>query len=246
MFSLSEKTALVTGATGGIGEAIARAFHAQGATVILHGRNEEKLEKLKSELGERAEIAPFDLSNLDGIEDFAKSVLEKTNQKIDILVNNAGLTQDGLAMRMTDDQWQKVIDVNLTAIFKLTRAFMMPMMKNRFGRIINMSSVVGAMGNAGQVNYAASKGGLIAMTKSLAMELGSRGITVNAIAPGFIQSRMTDKLPDTVKDSYIKQIPVKKFGSVQDIATSAVYLASDEANYITGQTLHINGGMLRV
>ncbi|MHA1550205.1 MAG: 3-oxoacyl-[acyl-carrier-protein] reductase [Alphaproteobacteria bacterium] len=246
MFSLSGKIALVTGATGGIGEAIARAYYAQGATVILHGRNEEKLKKLQSELGDRAEIAPFDLSNLGGIDDFAKSVLEKTNGKLDVLVNNAGLTQDGLAMRMTDEQWQKVIDVNLTAIFKLTRAFMIPMMKNRFGRIINMSSVVGTMGNAGQVNYAASKGGLIAMTKSLAMELGSRGITVNAIAPGFIQSRMTDGLPDAVKENYIKQIPVKKFGSVQDIATSAVYLASDEANYITGQTLHVNGGMLRV
>ncbi|MBN2675717.1 MAG: 3-oxoacyl-[acyl-carrier-protein] reductase [Alphaproteobacteria bacterium] len=246
MFNLAGKVALVTGATGGIGEAVARALHTQGATVILHGRNEEKLKKLQKDLGERAEVEAWDLGNLSGIEDFAKRVLEKIGGKLDILVNNAGLTKDGLMMRMSDEQWQQVIDVNLTAIFKLSRELMMPMMKQRSGRIINMSSVVGAMGNAGQVNYSASKGGLIAMTKSMAMEVGSRGITVNAIAPGFITSAMTDALPDSVKEEYMKQIPTKKFGQVSDVAAACVYLASDEANYMTGQTLHVNGGMLRV
>lgn len=246
MFNLAGKVALVTGATGGIGEAVARALHTQGATVILHGRNEEKLKKLQKDLGERAEVEAWDLGNLSGIEDFAKRVLEKIGGKLDILVNNAGLTKDGLMMRMSDEQWQQVIDVNLTAIFKLSRELMMSMMKQRSGRIINMSSVVGAMGNAGQVNYSASKGGLIAMTKSMAMEVGSRGITVNAIAPGFITSAMTDALPDSVKEEYMKQIPTKKFGQVSDVAAACVYLASDEANYMTGQTLHVNGGMLRV
>lgn len=246
MFDLTNKFALVTGATGGIGKEIAKVFHAQGATVILHGRNESKLEALKSELGDRAEVVACDLSNLASIDDFAKAVLEKTDGKLDILINNAGLTKDGLAMRMSDEQWQQVIDVNLTAIFKLTRAFIPTMMKQRYGRIINMSSVVGAMGNAGQANYTASKGGLIALTKTLAMELGSRGLTVNAIAPGFIQSAMTDELPEKVKDAYIAQIPAKRFGSAADVAASALYLASDEASYVTGQTIHVNGGMLRV
>ncbi len=246
MFDLKNKVALVTGATGGIGKSIAQLLHSQGATVILHGRNEEKLEALKNELGERAEFVAHDLADLKGIDDFAKKVLEKTDGKLDILVNNAGLTKDGLAMRMSDENWQSVIDVNLTAIFKITRAFIPTMMKQRFGRIINMSSVVGQVGNAGQVNYCASKGGLIAMTKTLAMELGSRGITVNAIAPGFIKSAMTDGLSDKIKDMYIAQIPVKKFGEVSDIASATLYLASDEANYITGQTLHINGGMARI
>ncbi len=246
MFNLQNKIALVTGATGGIGKAIAQTLHSQGATVILHGRNEEKLQALKNELGERAEFVSHDLADLKGIDDFAKKVLEKTDGKLDILVNNAGLTKDGLAMRMSDENWQAVIDVNLTAIFKLTRAMIPTMMKQRFGRVINISSVVAQMGNAGQVNYCASKGGLIAMTKTLAMELGSRGITVNAIAPGFIKNAMTDVLPEKLKDNYLAQIPVKKFGESSDVASGALYLASDEANYMTGQTLHINGGMVRV
>ncbi|MBN1783867.1 MAG: 3-oxoacyl-[acyl-carrier-protein] reductase [Alphaproteobacteria bacterium] len=246
MFDLTGKIALVTGATGGIGKEIAKVFHAQGATVVLHGRNESKLEALKNELGDRAQIAACDLGDLKSIDAFANAVLEKTGGKLDILVNNAGLTRDGLAMRMSDEQWQEVIDVNLTAIFKLTRAFIPTMMKQRYGRIINMASVVGVMGNAGQANYTASKGGLIALTKTLAMELGSRGLTVNAIAPGFIESAMTDELPEKVKEAYIAQIPARRFGSSADIAASALYLASDEAGYVTGQTIHVNGGMLRI
>ncbi|MBN2779897.1 MAG: 3-oxoacyl-[acyl-carrier-protein] reductase [Alphaproteobacteria bacterium] len=246
MFDLTGKIALVTGATGGIGKEIAKVFHAQGATVVLHGRNESKLEALKNEPGDRAQIAACDLGDLKSIDAFANAVLEKTGGKLDILVNNAGLTRDGLAMRMSDEQWQEVIDVNLTAIFKLTRAFIPTMMKQRYGRIINMASVVGVMGNAGQANYTASKGGLIALTKTLAMELGSRGLTVNAIAPGFIESAMTDELPEKVKEAYIAQIPARRFGSSADIAASALYLASDEAGYVTGQTIHVNGGMLRI
>ncbi len=245
MFDLTGKTALITGATGGIGEEIATTFYNQGATVILTGRKQEILENLKNKLGERAFAIPADLSK----ENATKSLIEealKINGKIDILVNNAGLTRDTLMMRMKDEDWQTVIDVNLTASFKLTREVLSSMMKNRFGRIINITSVVGWMGNAGQANYCATKAGLTGMSKALASEVASRGITVNCIAPGFISTAMTDVLSDDIKSKMMEQIPVKRFGTTKDIANSAVFLASDEASYITGQTIHVNGGMLRV
>ncbi len=249
MFDLTGKFALITGATGGIGSAIAKTLYNQGATVVLSGRNQEALENLKNSISENGKgilLVPCDLSCLPDIDCFAKNVLNLTDGKLDILVNNAGLTKDTLMLRMTDEMWNSVIDVNLTANFKLTRAFLPSMMKARFGRIISVASVVGVAGNAGQVNYAASKGGLIAMSKSLAMEVASRGITVNTVAPGFIQTAMTDVLPDSVKEDIKKQIPSHILGTPQDIANSVVFLASDEASYITGQTLHVNGGMLRV
>ena len=245
MFDLTGKTALVTGATGGIGEMIATAFYKQGATVILTGRKVEVLEALKAKLGERAFAIPADLSK-DGATKALIDEALKVNGKIDILVNNAGLTRDGLAMRMKDEDWQAVIDVNLSATFKLSRDVIMPMMKNRFGRIINISSVVGVMGNAGQANYCASKAGLIGMSKAMATEVASRGITVNCIAPGFISTAMTDVLPEDVKAKMMEQIPTRRFGTTEDIASTAVFLASDESSYITGQTIHVNGGMLRV
>ena len=245
MFDLTGKVALVTGATGGIGEQVSKTLHAQGATVILTGRKKEVLEKLQSELGDRAFAIPMDLS-ADGA---TKTLVEeslKVAGKIDILVNNAGLTKDGLMMRMKDEDWQAVIDVNLTASFKLTRDVITPMMKNRFGRIINITSVVGWMGNAGQANYCATKAGLTGMSKALAAEVASRGITVNCIAPGFISTPMTDVLSDDIKAKMLEQIPVKRFGTTTDIANAIVFLASDESSYITGQTIHVNGGMLRV
>ncbi len=245
MFDLTGKVALVTGATGGIGEQVAKTLHAQGATVILTGRKKEVLEKLQSELGDRAFAIPMDLS-ADGA---TKTLVEeslKVAGKIDILVNNAGLTKDGLMMRMKDEDWQAVIDVNLTASFKLARDVITPMMKNRFGRIINITSVVGWMGNAGQANYCATKAGLTGMSKALAAEVASRGITVNCIAPGFISTPMTDVLSDDIKAKMLEQIPVKRFGTTTDIANAIVFLASDESSYITGQTIHVNGGMLRV
>ena len=245
MFDLTGKVALVTGATGGIGEQVSKTLHAQGATVILTGRKKEVLEKLQSELGDRAFAIPMDLS-ADGA---TKTLVEeslKVAGKIDILVNNAGLTKDGLMMRMKDEDWQAVIDVNLTASFKLTRDVITPMMKNRFGRIINSTSVVGWMGNAGQANYCATKAGLTGMSKALAAEVASRGITVNCIAPGFISTPMTDVLSDDIKAKMLEQIPVKRFGTTTDIANAIVFLASDESSYITGQTIHVNGGMLRV
>lgn len=245
MFDLTGKVALITGATGGIGEEIATTFYNQGATVILTGRKEEVLLNLKNKLGERAFAIPADLSK----EGATKSLIEealKVAGKIDILINNAGLTRDTLMMRMKDEDWQSVIDVNLTASFKLAREVLSPMMKNRFGRIINITSIVGWMGNAGQANYCATKAGLTGMSKALAMEVASRGITVNCIAPGFISTAMTDVLSDDIKAKMMEQIPVKRFGSTKDIADTAVFLASDEASYITGQTIHVNGGMLRV
>ena len=245
MFDLTGKVALITGATGGIGEEIATTFYNQGATVILTGRKEEVLLNLKNKLGERAFAIPADLSK----EGATKSLIEealKVAGKIDILINNAGLTRDTLMMRMKDEDWQSVIDVNLTASFRLAREVLSPMMKNRFGRIINITSVVGWMGNAGQANYCATKAGLTGMSKALAMEVASRGITVNCIAPGFISTAMTDVLSDDIKAKMMEQIPVKRFGSTKDIADTAVFLASDESSYITGQTIHVNGGMLRV
>ena len=250
MFDLTGKFALITGATGGIGSAIAKTFYNQGATIVISGRNQEVVDKFKeSNFGKdnnRVLISVCDLSNLNSIDDFAKTVLTLTGGKLDILVNNAGLTKDTLMLRMTDDMWNNVIDVNLTANFKLTRAFISTMMKSRFGRIISIASVVGVAGNPGQVNYSASKGGLIAMSKSLAAEVASRGITVNTVAPGFIQTAMTDVLPDSIKEEMKKQIPSHMFGTPQDVANAVLFLASNEASYITGQTIHVNGGMLRI
>ncbi len=245
MFDLNGKTALVTGATGGIGEAIAKTLYSQGASVILTGRKMDALEKLKNELGERAFVIAKDLSEQNATKELVEEALKFTG-KIDVLINNAGLTRDTLMMRMKDEDWQAVIDVNLTASFKLARDVISPMMKNKFGRIINITSIVGWMGNAGQANYVASKAGLTGMSKVLAAEVASRGITVNCVAPGFISTAMTDVLSDDIKNKMMDQIPVKRFGSVEDIASSVLFLASDEAAYITGQTIHVNGGMLRV
>lgn len=245
MFNLEGKTALVTGATGGIGGAIAKALHAQGATVGISGRNEEKLATLAGELGERVHVLPADLSAEGAAAELVKAADEAMGQ-IDILVNNAGLTRDGLSMRMSDEDWQTVIDVNMGATFKLARAVQRGMMKRRHGRIINIASVVGVTGNPGQCNYVASKAGMIGWSKAMAAEVASRGITVNCIAPGFIATAMTDALNDDQKEKINSTIPAGKMGTPDDIAAAAVYLASDEAGYKTGQTLHVNGGMARI
>jgi len=242
MFDLSGKNAIVTGASGGIGGAIARALHTSGATVTLSGTRVEALDALASDLGERVHVIPCNLSDPEGPAELLKQAVEAMGS-VDILVNNAGLTRDGLAMRMKDEDWQSVIDVNLTATFRLCRASLRGMMKQRSGRIINISSIVGATGNAGQVNYAASKAGLVGMSKALAQEVASRGITVNCVAPGFIVTAMTDALTDDQKSAITANIPASRLGDVDDISAGVVYLASDEASYITGQTLHINGGM---
>jgi 3-oxoacyl-[acyl-carrier protein] reductase len=246
MFNLSEKRALVTGASGGLGSAIARALYAQGATVALSGTKVEALEKLQGELGERAKVVPANLSDPAAPARLMQEAEAALGGGVDILVNNAGLTRDGLSMRMKDEDWQAVIDVNLTATFKLCRAAIKGMMGRRFGRIINISSVVGVTGNAGQANYAASKAGMIGLSKSLAQEVASRGITINCIAPGFIVSNMTDVLPESVKEKVLGAIPAGRMGEANDIASGVVYLSSNEASYITGQTLHINGGMAMI
>ena len=246
MFDLSQRTALVTGASGGIGGAIARAFHKNGATVALSGTRTEALEALAKELGgERVFVLQADLSSPDDVERLAKDA-EQAMGRIDILVNNAGLTKDGLILRMKDEDWSKTLDVNLTAAFRLCRAASKGMMKRRFGRILNMASIVAVTGNPGQTNYVSSKAGLIGLTKSLALEVASRGITVNAIAPGFIASPMTDALNDDQKNRLLERIPAGRMGDVADIGAAALYLASDEASYVTGQTLHVNGGMAMV
>jgi len=245
MFDLTGKTALVTGASGGIGGAIARALHAQGATVALSGTRREALEVVAAELGERTHIVVANLSDPPSVEQLAKDA-EAALGSLDILVNNAGLTRDGLVMRMKDDDWQSVLDVNLTAAFRLCRAAVRGMMKRRFGRIVNITSIVGVTGNPGQVNYAASKAGMIGMSKALAQEVASRGITVNCIAPGFITSAMTDALNDDQKAKLLTGIPLGRMGSVEEIAAAALYLASNEAAYVTGQTLHVNGGMAMI
>ncbi|MFO1189932.1 MAG: 3-oxoacyl-[acyl-carrier-protein] reductase [Alphaproteobacteria bacterium] len=245
MFNLSGKTAIVTGASGAIGGAIARAFHAQGASVVLSGTRREALDSLAAALGSRASVVACDLGDAAAIEGLAKAA-EGIGEGVSILVNNAGLTRDGLAMRMKDEDWQRVLDVNLTAAFRLTRACLRGMMKRRYGRVINITSIVGVTGNAGQANYAASKAGMIGMSKSLAAELASRNITVNCLAPGFIVSAMTDVLPDAQKERLTGQIPAGRLGTAEDIAAGAVYLASTEASYVTGQTLHINGGMAMI
>ena len=242
MFDLTGKTALVTGATGGIGGAIAKALHAQGATVGISGRNEEKLNTLASELGERVHILPADLSSSEAVADLVKRAGDAM-ERIDILVNNAGLTRDGLSMRMKDEDWQQVVDVNMTSTFRLAQAVQRGMMKNRFGRIINIASIVGVTGNPGQCNYVASKAGMIGWSKAMAAETASRGITVNCVAPGFIATAMTDVLNDDQKAVINAKIPAGKMGASNDIASAVVYLASDEANYVTGSTVHVNGGM---
>ena len=245
MFNLTGKTALVTGASGGIGGAIARALHAQGAAVALSGTRREALEAVAAELGERAHVVVANLSDPASVEQLPKDA-EAAMGSLDILVNNAGLTRDTLILRMKDDDWQSVIDVNLTAAFRLSRAVIKGMMKRRFGRIINITSIVGVTGNPGQVNYAASKAGLIGLSKSLAQEVASRGITVNCIAPGFVASAMTDELNDDQKTRLLAGIPVGRMGKAEEIASAAIYLASEEAAYVTGQTLHVNGGMAMI
>ncbi len=245
MFNLSGKNALVTGATGGIGGAVARALHAQGATVALSGTNLDKLNALKTELGERAHIAPANLSDDAAVASLVENA-ESLLGQLDILVNNAGLTRDTLAIRMKDEDFDEVIRVNLRAAFVLSRAALKGMMKRRNGRIISVASIVGITGNPGQANYAASKAGLIGMSKALAQEVAPRGVTINCIAPGFIATAMTDVLTDDQKTKMNERIPAGRMGSAADIAAAAVYLASDEAAYITGQTIHVNGGMAMI
>lgn len=245
MFDLTDKKAVVTGATGGIGAAIARALHKAGAIIVLSGRNEEKLKALASELGARAHVIPADLSSSEGVSDLAAKAAEAMGG-IDILVNNAGLTRDNLSMRLKDEDWQEVIDVNLTAPFRLAQSVQRGMMKGRWGRIINISSVVGVTGNPGQTNYCASKAGMIGWSKAMAAELASRNITVNCIAPGFIATAMTEALNEDQQAAINAKIPAGRMGSADDIAAAAVYLASDEAAYVTGQTIHVNGGMAMI
>lgn len=245
MFELNGRKALVTGATGGIGEAIARNLHAQGAIVGLHGTRKEKLDELAVELGERVFVFPANLSDREAVKALGARVEEEMGG-VDILVNNAGITRDGLFVRMSDEDWDAVLAVNLTAVFNLTKELTHPMMRRRFGRIINITSVVGVTGNPGQANYCATKAGIIGFSKSLAQEIASRNVTVNCIAPGFIESAMTDKLNDKQKDAIMSAIPMKRMGSAQEVAKAAVYLASDEASYVTGQTIHVNGGMAMI
>ena len=245
MFDLTGKTALVTGASGGIGGAIARALHAQGATVALSGTRREALEAVAAELKERVHVVVADLSDAASTEGLVKEA-EAALGMLDILVNNAGLTRDNLAMRMKDEEWQKVLDVNLTAGFRLARAAMRGMMKRRFGRIIGITSVVGVTGNPGQANYCAAKAGMIGMTKSLAAEVASRGITVNCVAPGFIESAMTDALNEKQREGIMGSIPAGRMGTGAEIASAVAYLSSVEAAYVNGQTLHVNGGMARI
>ncbi|WP_427792011.1 3-oxoacyl-[acyl-carrier-protein] reductase [Brevundimonas diminuta] len=246
MFNLSGKTALVTGATGGIGGAIARSLHAQGATVVLSGTREAVLADLAKELGERAFFAAANLSDAESVDGLVARAEEAAGAPLDILVANAGITKDGLLMRMKDEDFQSVLSINLESYFRLTRAAVKGMMKRRSGRIIGITSVVGVTGNPGQTNYSASKAGMIGFSKSLAQEVGSRGITVNCIAPGFIASPMTDVLNDQQREAILSKIPAGRLGGGDEIASAAVYLSSDEAAYVTGQTLHVNGGMAMI
>ncbi|MEY4965776.1 MAG: 3-oxoacyl-[acyl-carrier-protein] reductase [Pseudomonadota bacterium] len=246
MFDLTGKTALITGASGGIGGAIAKALHSQGAKVVLSGTRAEALEAVRAELGANAFIALANLSDIASVEALPKAAEEAAGAPIDILVNNAGITKDNLFMRMKDEEWDQVIAVNLTAAFRLSRAVLRGMMKKRWGRIIQITSVVAATGNPGQGNYAAAKAGLVGMTKSLAAEVASRNITVNAVAPGFIQTAMTDVLTDQQKEMISGRIPAGRMGLPQEIAAAVAYLASQEAAYVTGETIHINGGMAMI
>ncbi len=245
MFDLKGKGALVTGATGGIGGAIAKALHSQGASVAISGTNAEKLEKLSSELGERVYVLPCDLRDRPAVAELAATA-ETTLGQVDILVNNAGITHDNLFMRMKDEEWDDVLAVNLTSVFVLTRGILRGMMRRRYGRIVNIASISGVFGNPGQGNYAASKAGLVGMTKSLAREVSSRGITANCISPGFITTPMTDALTPKQVEAIAAAIPAQTFGKPEDIAAAVVFLASDEASYVTGETVHVNGGMIMV
>lgn len=245
MFDLSGRKALVTGASGGIGEEIAKILHAQGAIVGLHGTRVEKLEALANTLGERVQLFPANLADRTEV----KALGEKAEAElggVDILVNNAGITKDGLFVRMSDEDWDAVLEVNLTSVFRLTRELTHPMMRRRYGRIINITSVVGVTGNPGQANYCASKAGMIGFTKSLAQEIATRNVTVNCVAPGFIESAMTGKLNDKQKEAIMGAIPMKRMGTGAEVASAVAYLASSEAGYMTGQTLHVNGGMAMI
>jgi len=245
MFDLTGKIALVTGASGGIGGAIARRLHGQGATVVLSGTRAEALQALAGELGQRAQVVTCNLGDAAETDALIGKV-EAAAGQLDILVNNAGLTRDGLALRMKDDDWQQVLDVNLTAAFRLTRAALRGMMKRRWGRVVGITSIVGVTGNPGQANYAASKAGLIGMTKSLAQEVATRGITLNCVAPGMIETAMTDALNEQQRARILTAIPMQRLGNADEIASAVVYLASEEAAYVTGQTLHVNGGMAMI
>lgn len=245
MFDLTGKTAIVTGATGGIGAEISRTLHKQGATLVVSGRNQDKLDTLAAELGGRVHPVPADLGNVEGLGDFLKQA-ETALGQVDILVNNAGLTRDNLSMRMKDEEWEEVLRVNLTATYNLAKGVQRGMMKRRWGRIINIASVVGVTGNPGQCNYVASKAGMIGWSKSMAQEVASRGITVNCVAPGFIATAMTEELTDDQKERINAQIPAGRMGAPGDIAAAVAYLASEQANYVTGTTLHVNGGMAMI
>jgi 3-oxoacyl-[acyl-carrier protein] reductase len=246
MFDLTGMTALVTGASGGIGSEIAKALAAQGAKVALSGTRQDALDAVRAEIGGEAVTVPANLSDRESVEALVPAAIEALGGKLDILVNNAGVTRDNLAMRMKDDEWDQVISVNLEAAFRLIRAASRPMMKARFGRIVSITSVVGWTGNPGQANYAASKGGLTAMTKALAQEFASRQITVNCVAPGFIRSAMTDVLAEQQKAAILTRIPAGDLGQGADIGAAVAYLASREAGYVTGQTIHVNGGMAMI
>jgi 3-oxoacyl-[acyl-carrier protein] reductase len=245
MFNLTGKTALITGASGGIGAAIAKSLHAAGATIAISGTRQAVLEELKSQIGDNVHVLPCNLSNPEDVEKLIPAA-EGAMGGLDILVNNAGITKDGLAMRMKDEDWQSVIDVNLTSNFRLCRAAMRGMMKKRWGRIINITSIVGVTGNPGQVNYVASKAAIIGMSKSIAQELAARNVTVNCVAPGFIATPMTDVLNEKQKEAILGRIPAGRMGGPADIAAAVIYLASEEAGYVTGQTLHVNGGMAMI
>jgi 3-oxoacyl-[acyl-carrier protein] reductase len=245
MFDLTGKAALITGASGGIGSAVAKALHAQGATVAISGTRREALDALAAELGSRVHVLTANLSDKDSVEALVPAA-ESAMGQLDVLVNNAGVTKDNLFLRMKDEEWEQVIRVNLEAAFRLMRASLKGMMRRRYGRIVSITSVVGTTGNAGQGNYAASKAGLIGMTKSLAAEVASRNITANCVAPGFIETAMTDVLNEKQKESILRNVPMGRLGSAQEIAAAVVYLASAEAAYVTGQTLHVNGGMAMI
>ncbi len=245
MFDLTGKTALVTGASGALGGAIVRALHGQGATVALSGTRREALDTLAGELKERVHVLPCDLADKDAVEALVPSA-EEAMQKLDILVANAGVNRDNLFVQLRDEDWDKVIAVNLTATFRLARAAVKTMMRRRFGRVIGISSVVGFTGNAGQVNYTASKAGLVGMLKSVAAEYARRNVTANCIAPGIITSAMTDKLNDKQREAILSRVPMGRLGNAMDVGAAAVYLASDEASYVTGQTIHVNGGMAMI
>jgi 3-oxoacyl-[acyl-carrier protein] reductase len=245
MFDLSGRTALVTGATGGIGGAVVRALHAQGATIAISGTRRNILDEIAADLGSRVHVAPCNLADKDDVESLVPRA-EEAMGKLDILVANAGITRDNLLVQLRDEDWEQVIEVNLTATFRLVRAAVRGMMRRRTGRIIGITSVVGVMGNAGQGNYAAAKAGMIGMMKSVAQEYAKRGVTANCIAPGFIDTPMTDKLNEKQRESLLTRVPAGRLGTAADVAAAVVYLAADEASYVTGQTIHVNGGMVMI